>query len=112
MAASTIRRHDLEKCLLCGKGVMHNQDMRLHRLSLETFQIDLRAIQQTAGLEMHFGGGGAGAMMANVMGADPDLATSTAPAQSFLVCDTCYRRENITLAVLRRLLDDRQNQKG
>jgi len=51
--------------------------------------IDARAVQSRAGLEQHFGGGTNGAVLAQVMGDDRDLAEPLSPSRTLFVCLQC-----------------------
>lgn len=103
------KRSDIQKCLLCKKGIGHNDDTRFHRLSLESFQMDMAAVTRAQGMEMQMGGHVA---LANIMGPDEDLAKSLGASKRFIVCDTCYRTRKIPLALIRNLLNETEDQAG
>lgn len=83
------KRRDVKPCCVCGKGVAQGgiDFYRLH--GLDHMVLDPGAIRRTDGLEKFFGGGGAGAMLANAMGDDPDLAHTLDSTDEVLVCSKC-----------------------
>lgn len=88
-AMKGMKKKEIEKCLLCGQGVGHNGDPDFWRVSLERFFVDLKAVQQTAGMEMMMGGGPEGAFLTSIMGSDPDIAKEPSPHPSFILCSPC-----------------------
>ncbi len=98
------KHSDIQKCLLCREGIGHAGDFRFHRMTLESFQIDVGAVRRAHGLELQMGGHAA---LANLMGPDEDLAKALDEKPlSFIVCDTCYRTRKIPLALIRNLLNE------
>ena len=87
----SFRRKDVQNCIACGQGIGNNwMNPTFYRVNLECFILNMRAIHSQAGLEQYFGGGNAGAVLADVMGPDPELATSPGKAiKTFLVCGEC-----------------------
>lgn len=86
----TFKRKDVQKCLLCDKGIAHNQfNPTFFRITLERFILDFPAIQREGGVEASLGGGQGGAVLAGIMGTDPDLAHTLPSMKSFLVCGFC-----------------------
>lgn len=77
---------EIEKCLLCGQGVMHNGGIAFYRVRLQRLVADVGAVRRQAGLEMMLGGNAA---IARAMGPDEDMAKPLGDEQSFLVCDAC-----------------------
>ncbi len=97
------KREDLgnHKCCVCHQGVAHGGGITFYRLSVERFMLDVQGIRQTAGLEMHFGGGQAGAVLANIMGADPDIAQPlTDKPITLFMCEDCACMKPKPLALL------------
>jgi len=78
-----------KKCMLCGKGVAHDNNLMFYRVTLERFMLDARAINTVAGLEMQFGGSQMGMALADVFAPDSALAKRVYSRQPFLVCDPC-----------------------
>lgn len=78
-------------CIFCDQGLLHNKDVVFYRVRVEQMVFDLRAIQRRHGLEEYFGGGVQGAGLAEVMGADEDLARRLSGAE-VLVCGSCARQ--------------------
>ncbi|WP_202842077.1 hypothetical protein [Luteimonas saliphila] len=92
-----MKRKDVKPCKGCGKGVAH-AGPAFFAMKARYWGLDPRGIQQTHGLELQFGGGQAGAVMANIMGADPDLAQPLSDEVDAWVCLDCATR--LPLAVL------------
>ena len=84
-----LKRDELGKCCLCGKGVCHNRDLQFYRLSLESFILNPNAIQRRSGMEQFFGGGPSGAALAGVMGPDEDIGTQMFVEEKMIVCSPC-----------------------
>lgn len=76
---------DLEPCAMCGKGLMHAGVPIFSRVTVETFGLDARAIQQQAGLEMMLGHPG----LAAVMGPHAAMAARLGQPENMLICQTC-----------------------
>jgi len=74
-----MKQSEFQKCGSCGNGMAHNGQITFWRVSAERFMLNLKAVQRKHGLEMYFGGGQAGATLANVMGTDEDLAVIPVP---------------------------------
>lgn len=82
-------RRELQKCCVCGRGVAHAGQVQFYRVKVESFMLDARAIQRRAGLEEFFGGGTAGARLAEIMGDDADIAHRVSDPPAVLVCQEC-----------------------
>jgi hypothetical protein len=80
-----LQREHIRPCDLCG-GSLGVTDVYV--CAFEQHLIDLRAAQQTAGLEMHFGGGQAGASLAAVMSPASDY-TAVANRREVVMCSHC-----------------------
>ncbi len=89
-----MKKKDFKNCALCGKGMMHDGNILFYRVKIERMGINLEAIQQTHGLETFFGGGQGGAVLAGVMGTDPEIAKPVTSDKA-LVCDTCACKKDI-----------------
>ncbi len=83
-----MKRSELQKCCLCGKGVMHSRQLMFSRVTVERLFVDLDAIRRLDGLENVFGGGNTGAALAAVMGTDEDIATRV-NTKTLFACDEC-----------------------
>lgn len=81
-----MKRTEISKCALCGQGVMHDGNIIFYRLSIQTFGMDLKAVQRQAGLEQFLGGNAA---IAHAMGPDEDLAIAVHEPETALVCLPC-----------------------
>lgn len=82
-------RTELQKCVVCGKGMMHNRDIIFYEVSIGQVFVDHRAIQQIAGLEMQMGGNAAlAAMFASTSQVGVRL-----PPSRMLVCSPCFMAE-------------------
>lgn len=83
-----LKAKDIKPCSFCKKGVMKNGHPMFYRISMEMHCVELKAVQRTHGLEEFFGGGPAGAMLANVMGDDPDI-TKKISLDTKTICLAC-----------------------
>lgn len=86
-----MKAEDLKPCAICGKGMMHAGTPLFYRVRIEAMGVDIRAVQQHAGMEMMMGGGVAGVKLARVLGPNPDIAKpiDPEPAKPVLVCQPC-----------------------
>jgi hypothetical protein len=71
------------------------------RLKLERMGMDAKAIQRRHGMEMMMGGGQAGAVLAEIMGPDEEIAKPIVPAQEVLVCEPCAMQPNMLIEFFR-----------
>lgn len=81
-----MKQRDLEKCRLCGRGMMHRNDIVFYRIKLDTMGIQADAVRQMHGMEMMMG---AAAPLAQIMGPDPDIAKPVVESPAFLICMPC-----------------------
>lgn len=84
-----MKRRELQKCVICKRGLAHDGGFLFYRLTVERMAFDPRAVQERAGMEMMFGGGHGAAALAEAMGPDRDLAVSLGAPRTVCVCDTC-----------------------
>ena len=100
------KRDDLgnKKCIACGKGVGHD-GIDFYRVRFERFMLDIRGIQKTAGLEMYFGGGQQGAVLAHFMGSDPNIALGLGEHE-ILACGPCSMGQSLHLAAISEQLNE------
>lgn len=81
-----LKQSDLEKCILCDKGVMHSGDPVFYRISMQQFVVDIPAVQRQHGLEQFFHQAPA---LAGVMGPNDDMAKASSEPQTGLLCASC-----------------------
>jgi hypothetical protein len=84
-----MKRTDLQKCCVCKRGVMHDGSPTFFRVTIEPLVVDVRAIERRHGMERMMGGGLAGAVLAQVLGPDDDIAQPLTPARTLFVCRAC-----------------------
>lgn len=84
-----LKRKDIEGCMSCGRGVAHNHDITFYRLKVERFVLDPTAVNERHGMELMMGGGTGGAVLAQVMGPDRDLAKLVAGPMVMIICEPC-----------------------
>lgn len=84
-----MKRTEFKKCALCDKGMMHDGGIIFYKVSIQTFGVDLRAVQRAAGLEQFLGGNAA---IAHAMGPDEDLGIAVHDPETGLVCLECALR--------------------
>lgn len=65
---------------------MHTGLPIFYRVTVERMAVDLKAVQQRAGLEMYFGGSAA---LADVFAPTTEIANPLFQAATILVCDRC-----------------------
>lgn len=87
---SAMKSADLQKCVLCGRGVMHQGMPLFWRITLQRMGIDLAAVQRTTGLEMMMGGNVA---LARVIGPNEDIAKPFGDERTIVVCESCAGRQ-------------------
>jgi hypothetical protein len=98
-----MKARDIKPCAICGKGVMHSGVPLFYRVKVESMGVDIAAVKRHSGLEQVFGGGQAGAVLADVMGPDPDIAKPIIEDQpAVLVCQTCALEPRPLLLLLNR----------
>lgn len=95
-----IGRKDLKPCSVCGKGLMHTGLPLFWRVHVERIGVDAQAVQRQAGLETFFGGGQAGAVLAEVMGDGRALATPLDKPAVHLICESCATDKATFIALL------------
>ncbi len=96
-AMQGFKQLEFQPCLLCGRGMAHNQDLDFYRVRLERFLIDYAKVQQQAGFEMSLGGAAA---LGQILGPDHDLAKEPSPQSPFLICGQCAMDKKTPLALL------------
>lgn len=81
-----IKRKELKPCAICGHGVMRAGIPIFYRITVETFFIDLRAVQRQHELEMMIGN----PAIAHAMGPDADLAKRLEErVEPAIICQPC-----------------------
>lgn len=95
-----MKQTEIKPCVACNKGVMHDNNLAFYRLSVEHLVADVGAIQRQAGLEMMLGGN---AGLANIMGADEDMAKTLLKFDGLLLCQDCATKPLILEMVLEKL---------
>ena len=101
-----MKRKDIKPCVLCGKGMMHDNNILFYKVRLTRLGVNLGAVQQRMGLEMMLGS----PVLAGVMGPDEDLATKIT-SQEFLVCDTCALERSLVLCHLDEIASEAETPK-
>lgn len=76
---------DMQKCAICGRGVLHAGLPLFWRVSLQRMGVDMAAVRQTAGLEMMLGS----VPLARALGPDPDIASPIGEGRTIVVCERC-----------------------
>lgn len=84
-----MKQKDIKKCVLCGKGVMHDGQVTFYRLKIERLIINVGAIKRQHGLEMMIGGS-----LAAVMGPNEDMARPVdGEPIGAIVCEECSMKD-------------------
>ncbi len=102
-----MKRKDIKPCVLCGKGIMHDNNILFYQVTLTRLGVNLGAVQQRAGLEMMLGS----PVLAEVMGPDEDLATKITTIQ-FLICDPCALERSLVLCHLHEIANEAKASKS
>lgn len=97
-----MKRNELQKCAMCGKGVMHAGLPLFWMVTIERFGVNANAVRRCHGLEMFFGGGPSGAALAGAMGVDEDLASPVMEKKRVAICEDCAMK-NYPLAAMAEL---------
>ena len=92
-----LKQKDLQPCVLCSKGVMHDNNITFYRIFIEHFVIDTSAVSRQHGMEMMMG---QAAPLAQVMGPDEDMAKVVSHSNPILICQSCALGEHGIGAVL------------
>lgn len=101
---SGIKQKDIQKCIGCGEGVAHDNQMVFYTLNIRTQILNLPAMQRQYGLELLMGGRQHGAVLANVMGPDEDMAVETSNHNVWL-CIFCASTMSIA-AILEKIPEE------
>lgn len=83
-----MKRRDIKPCACCKRGIAA-AGPTFYAVQVRYFVLDAREIQRAHGLELHFGGGTAGAVLADVMGTNPDLAQPLGEIRDLWICLDC-----------------------
>jgi hypothetical protein len=98
-----MKARDIKPCAICGKGLMHAGVPLFYRVKVESMGVDLNAVRRHSGLEQFFGGRQLGAILADVMGPNPDIAKPMIEDQpALLVCQSCALEPRPLLLLLER----------
>ena len=83
-----VKRADVQKCIQCNQGVMHDNNLIFYTLDIRHMVADIGSLQRAHGMEMMMGGGQDGALLASIMGPDEDIAKELSH-HSVWVCLEC-----------------------
>lgn len=84
-----MKASEMQRCALCGEGVMWQGLPVFWRLTVQRMGVDLAAVRQVAGLEMLIGN----VAIARALGPDPDIARPLGEERSIVVCEGCAAQE-------------------
>lgn len=93
MKEQELRKH--AKCSVCQNKIGHT-GILFWKVTVERFIINLRAVQRQDGLATFLGGN---SYLANVMGADEDLAELVMEPVTLTICGSCVT-SNVCIAEL------------
>lgn len=98
-----LKQSEITKCIGCGQGVMHGNQLTFYRFHVDYMFADMGAIRRQSGLEQMLGGDAA-AGIAAVMGPNEDLAHQVNEhREPVLCCLSCAM--GMTLAELSEKID-------
>lgn len=83
--SEAMKAGDLQRCALCGHGMMHTGLPLFYRVRIEQMAVDLNAVRRAGAMEQYMGGHVAIARVFE----DPDIAAPMFPASTKLVCQSC-----------------------
>jgi len=102
-----IKQSEIQKCVSCGKGVMHDNNLTFYIADIRYMVCNIGALQRQHGMEMMMGGSAA-AGIAAIMGPDEDIAKQL-HKHSGWVCMECAMSE--PLAFLSEKITERADAK-
>lgn len=94
-----MKKTELKPCCCCGKGMMHSGVPIFYRVKLDHMAVNIQEVRRESGLEQFFGGGEQGAVLANVMGVNPDIATVITTSDE-LVCQLCFLEKPMAYLIM------------
>ena len=80
------------KCGICEMKILKSGLPLFYRVSIQRWGVDANAMERQMGLEMFFGGRNPSphaVAIAQVMGADEDMATELTEKKEITVCESC-----------------------
>lgn len=83
-----MKRADIKPCACCGNGVARAAPV-FYTVQIRHHVLDSKAVASIAGLEQVFGGGTAGAVLADVMGPNPDISQQLNETGELWICFDC-----------------------
>jgi hypothetical protein len=97
-----MKQRELEKCALCGLGVMHAGCPVFYRVKVERMVVDMGAVNRRHGLELMTGS----PVLAAVFGTDEDIAKTFDSTGELLVCMDCATRQDALMLLTEVKQDD------
>lgn len=79
-------RTELQKCALCDKGMVHNNDLTFYEIRIGQVMIDYGSVRQIAGLEMAMGPGAEA--IAGILAPTSRVGVRL-PEDRVLICQSC-----------------------
>jgi hypothetical protein len=104
LKGAKLRSQDLRLCAMTGEPL----GIIFYTIRFEQFMVDARAVQRQAGMEAFFGGGQAGAMLANVMGDQPAVAQGLEPETDRIFISVQAAMEYPLAAIIEKVVKDRE----
>lgn len=99
-----MKRDDIKPCILCGEGVLHDNNLTFYRIKLTRMIVDVGAVNRQAGLEMMVGS----PAIANIMGPDEDLAQPIMEEIDVLVCEPCAYSPNLLAQIMEKVPEEEE----
>lgn len=96
-----MKRSEIQRCGLCGRGVMHSGSILFTQVTVERFGVDAQAVRRQHGLEQFMGS----PVLAGILGPDEDLAVSVSEKRTFLVCDPCSGKSHLLDRMMEQAID-------
>ena len=95
-----MKQTELQKCIVCNKGVMHTGLPLFYKVTFSRMGIDMGAVQRQSGLEQMLGGN---AVLANVMGTNEDIASPIHGESTVLICEECSCKPIVLAEIAERV---------
>lgn len=92
-----MKRNELTKCKICGKGLMHTGTPLFYRIKVERLAFDMSVIHQQAGMENFFGGN---LDIAEAFTTNENIANPLEKGTEALVCQKCIQEPDLYLKLI------------
>lgn len=95
-----MKQSEIQKCVVCNKGVMHTGIPLFYKVTFSRMGIDAGAVQRQSGLEQMMGGAAA---LASIMGPNEDIASPIDGEDTVLICEECSCKPIVLAEIAERV---------